>query len=295
MTPSAQMPETCPVCGAASVRPYRHAWLTRCGNCGVLAADFPRNIPDQPGDGGLDEDLRAEGLASLRLKNNAALLATLAGLLGEGRHRLLDVGCGPGFLLSQAAELGFEAQGVEPDANVLAAARGRGVPVRQGYFPVALARDETFDAIVFNDVLEHIPDVRAAIAAASAHLRPGGVLCLNCPDRRGLFFRIAALMDRAGLSGPYDRLWQRGLPSPHLWYFTPANLRQATAPFGLTPARDLRLATAELKGLWSRIRMVRETPLPMALATWAFTAATYPFAQALPSDAVACFFRKGES
>ncbi|MEW6016887.1 MAG: class I SAM-dependent methyltransferase [Pseudomonadota bacterium] len=291
MPRSAEISAPCKVCGGR-LRPHRHVWLTRCETCGVLAADFPRNIPDKPGDGGLDEALRSEGLETLRLKNNTALLGALADLLGGGRHRLLDVGCGPGFLLSQALDMGFEAQGVEPDANVLATARARGAPVRQGYFPDALASDETFDAIIFNDVLEHIPDAKAAVAASARHLRPGGVLCLNCPDRRGLFFRVAGLMDQAGLSGPYDRLWQRGLPSPHLWYFTPDNLRQMSAEFGLTPAQDLRLATVDLNGLWSRIRMVRETPLPLAMATYAFTAAIYPFAQALPSDAVACFFRK---
>lgn len=292
MTPSDPTAQPCPVCDAPAPAPYRHDWLSRCPNCGVLAADFPRNIPDQPGEGGLDESLRAEGLETLRLRNNAELLRALSELLDGRAARLLDVGCGPGFLLAQAAEMGFQAEGLEPDANVLAAARARGMPVRQGYFPDALEPGETFDAIVFNDVLEHIPDAKGAIAAAARHLKPGGVLCLNCPDRRGLFFRVAALMDRMGLNGPYDRLWQRGLPSPHLWYFTPDNLRQASTPFGLTPAKDLRLATAEIAGLWSRIRMVRETPLPLAVATYAFTVATQPVARLLPSDAVACFFRK---
>ncbi len=282
----------CAVCGG-SPRPYRHDWLFRCAGCGVLSSDLPVAIPDRPSDGALDETARAAGLDALRRRNNALILARLADLpRAETGRRLLDVGCGPGFLLDQAADFGFSAQGVEPDANTLAAARQRGLAVRGGLFPQALAAGERFDAIVFNDVLEHIPDLAAAVDAASRHLERGGLLCLNCPDKRGLFFRVAAALDWVGLSGPFERLWQRGLPSPHVWYFTPALLRRVAARAGLTPCADLRLATIDLKGLWPRIRMVRKTPLPMAAAAWLFAWITWPLARLLPSDATACFFRK---
>jgi SAM-dependent methyltransferase len=164
--------------------------------------------------------------------------------------------------------------------------------VRHGYFPDALASDERFDAIVFNDVLEHIPDLTGALAASAHHLAPGGVLCLNCPDQRGFFFRTADVLDRLGLSGPYDRLWQRGLPSPHVWYFTPAHLDRATAAAGLEPAGQERLATLELGGLWSRIRMERNAPLALSAASYAFSLAVYPLQALLPGDATACFYRK---
>ena len=83
----------------------------------------------------------------------------------------------------------------------------------------------------------------------------------NCPDRRGLFFRVADALDRLGLSGAYDRLWQRGLPSPHVWYFTPEDLARAAARHGFVPAAETHLATISLKGQWRRIRLERETPL----------------------------------
>ncbi len=44
-----------------------------------------------------------------------------------------------------------------------------------------LTRAETFDAIVYIDVLEHIDDDRAEFARAFARLRPGGRLCILCP------------------------------------------------------------------------------------------------------------------
>ena len=281
---------TCQICGGPVAR-YRHDWLSRCGVCGVLSSSLQVAIPAQAAEAGIDEAARETGLATLRRHNNARLLEVLK-RLAPGGGRLLDVGCGPGFLLAQAKAAGFAAEGLEPDANVVEAARRHGAQVRHGYFPDQLAPGETFDVIVFNDVLEHIPSLRAALAAAARHLAPGGVLCLNCPDRRGLFYRVADLLDRLGLGGPYGRLWQRGLPSPHVWYFTPDLLDRATERHGFEPAARARLASVELEGLWSRIRLDRKASLAGSLAAYAFTVGVYPLQAALPSDATACFYRK---
>ena len=280
----------CPICGGRAAT-WRHDWLARCPDCGVLSSKLGIAIPSQAGGALLDESLREAGLDSLRRRNNARLLTRLKGL-NRDSGRLLDVGSGPGFLLSQARELGFEAEGVEPDANTIAAARARGAVVRHGFFPAVLAADERFDAIVFNDVLEHIPDLDGALDAAALHLAPGGLLCLNCPDRRGLYFKVADLLDRLGLSGPYDRLWQMGLPSPHVWYFTPADLERAAARRGLEPVGRERLDTVGLAGLWARIRYVRAQPLWLSAAAYVFALASWPISRLAPADAVVCFFRK---
>jgi SAM-dependent methyltransferase len=280
---------TCPVCGGEP-RPYRHRWLSRCGGCNVLSAAFEVAIPDTPGNEHVDQAMREDGLGAVRDRNNGQLLDAITALTPTG-GRLLDVGCGPGFLLRAASARGFVTEGVEPDADTAPAASGYG-PVRHGYFPDVLRAGDRYEAIVFNDVLEHIPDLAGTLAAANTHLAPGGVLALNCPDRRGLFFRVAALADRLGLSGAYDRMWQRGLPSPHLWYFTPANLTQAAARAGFVPAGQMRLDTIAIKGLWARIRCVKDASLAVSLAAYAFALLTWPIARLAPADAVVCLFRK---
>ena len=280
----------CQVC-SGRVETYRHDWLSRCEQCRVLIADLPVAIPTVPDDAGLDEALRFSGLEPLRLANNRRLVDVFARLAPAGA-RLLDVGCGPGMLLSQARLSGYRVEGVEPDANIVSVARDAQVEVRHGYFPEALAPDETFDIIVFNDVLEHIPDLRGALEASARHMAPGGVLCLNCPDQRGFYFRVAAVLDRLGVHGPYDRLWQRGMPSPHVWYFTPALLKRAAEAAGFQHVEDTRLATIELRGLWDRIRYVDDTPRLLSLATFVFAVVTYPILALVPSDATACFFRR---
>ncbi|WP_374345273.1 class I SAM-dependent methyltransferase [Phenylobacterium sp.] len=280
----------CPACGGI-LAAGRHAWLFRCCDCGLLHAAFPVDIPQTAGGDLVDESRREAGLEAVRERNNTRLLEALKAMSPAGA-RLLDVGAGPGFLLQHAARLGFVVEGIEPDANVIATARERGLPVRHGFFPDVLAPDDRFDVIVFNDVFEHLPDITAAFEACARHLAPGGVLCLNCPNRDGFFFRVASVLDRLGMGGAHERLWQRGLPSPHLWYFAPRDLVRAAGRVGLRPERRLDLDTVQIKGLWSRIRCVRDEPLMRSLAAYLFAVATYPLARLAPADAVASFFRK---
>ncbi len=45
----------------------------------------------------------------------------------------------------------------------------KGLPARKGYFPDALDKKEKFDVIVFNDVIEHIPNIEGALASCFQH------------------------------------------------------------------------------------------------------------------------------
>ena len=51
----------------------------------------------------------------------------------------------------------------------------------------------------------------------------------------------------------------------------------------------MRADTVQIKGLWSRIRCVRDEPLMRSLAAYLFAVATYPLARLAPADAVASF------
>ncbi len=56
----------------------------------------------------------------------------------------------------------------------------------------ALPSQETFDSILYIDVLEHIEDDKAELCRASAHLRPGGRLIVLCPAHQWLYSRFDA-------------------------------------------------------------------------------------------------------
>ncbi len=80
---------------------------------------------------------------------------------------VLDFGCGRGTLVSRLDELGIEAHGLELDSVLLRseipAAIAGSITLYDGSFPAPFA-DQSFRSIICSEVLEHIPDYRAAVA-----------------------------------------------------------------------------------------------------------------------------------
>jgi len=110
---------------------------------------------------------------------NPALLA----LLGDVRGRkVLDAGCGNGYLARLLARNGAIVTGVEPALYRLAMEREQVMPVGIVYLAedlsLLLSRlphlSDAFDTVVCNLVLQDIPDCDAAIANCLGCLRPGG-------------------------------------------------------------------------------------------------------------------------
>jgi SAM-dependent methyltransferase len=96
--------------------------------------------------------------------------------------RLLDVGCGRGGLTERFVRLGWSAAGVEPSEHAAAQARLRGVDVHVGVLDDAPWARETFDVVLFNHSLEHIPDPVGALRNAAKLLKPGGHIGIAVPN-----------------------------------------------------------------------------------------------------------------
>ena len=238
-------------------------WCFRCPHCGTWAADLPLRVNESSDE--IDEPRREKALKPLREHNNRLVLDRLVSLGVTPGMTLLDVGTAHGWFLGQAAGIGLSVVGIEPDSAVADRAQSEGYAVRRGFFPEVLDGAEIFHVISFNDVLEHIPDVPAAIGACHRHLRPGGLLSINIPTSSGLAFRLSVALRRAGiLDSPFERLWQVGLPSPHLWYFAPDGLTRLCARQGFDLVLHAKLQSLQLAGLWDRAHYDR-SPSPRSV------------------------------
>ena len=89
---------------------------------------------------------------------------------------LVDLACGGGLLAPHIRGLGYRHVGIDLSPTALPQARAHGVlPVRGDVLALPL-RDEVADVVVAGEILEHVPDLRRAVAEACRVLRPGGTL-----------------------------------------------------------------------------------------------------------------------
>jgi SAM-dependent methyltransferase len=238
-------------------------WAARCPECGTWASSLEPAINVQTTHvttaTEIDAAARVVGLEQLRRENFRRVLDRIGRLEPLSGMRLLDIGSAHGWFLEEAAARGAHATGIEPDDDVAAGPLGRGLDVRSGYFPDVVAESETFDVVTFNDVLEHIPNVRETLDACARVLRPGGVISINIPSADGLGYRVAGAAARMGIRGPLERFWQHGLPSPHCHYFTRASLARLLVDSGFAVEEVGALSSISRRGLWDRVHTFRRT------------------------------------
>jgi SAM-dependent methyltransferase len=150
----------------------------------------------------------------------AILLDVLAGLGLPPRASILDVGCGDGLFFPRLERYG-DVRGIEVDEALLTPDgpyRDR-IATRPLGDPSYAADAGRFDLITALDVLEHIDDDGAAVAALAAMLREGGHLVVTVPAFPSLWDRHDEINHhrRRYTAGPLRALLQgAGLEVTHL-------------------------------------------------------------------------------
>lgn len=279
----------CPVCDS-SMKGSSRSWHFFCPRCAYEQSSLTPAINENRAHENVDEAARETGLRELRVSNFKILLNDINQLKPEG-GRLLDVGSAHGWFVETAMGT-YEALGIEPDEKVCALSAARGLPIRNGYFPDALLDAETFDVIVFNDVLEHIPPVVDILQSCQARLNEGGYLVVNLPSSNGLFYRVAGIFARLGYSGFFERLWQKGLPSPHVHYFNETNLARLVERNGFVTVTQGRLPVVSLAGLYSRISFAGKMNRISKAVVYCAVALSLPILRLFPNDIIYLIARK---
>lgn len=130
----------------------------------------------------------------------AAIPALLAHAQPGPGHEVLEVGSGSGLLSARLDATGARVTAVEPDPDMLRVSADVLPPsVRRvrGALPHLPVREESFDLVVSNFVVNHVGDPRAGVRALA---RPGGRVLLTIwpgrPQRQAELFGQA--LERAG-------------------------------------------------------------------------------------------------
>ena len=100
--------------------------------------------------------------------------------IAHGRRlRMLDVGCGNGFIWNRLKEHG-DVEGIEADTELVPSDSPFRPRIELSHFP-GRPRIERYDLLLMLDVLEHIEDDRGAVRAIADLLTPGGHVILTVP------------------------------------------------------------------------------------------------------------------
>jgi SAM-dependent methyltransferase len=245
----------------------------RCGGCGIVFMS-PRPSPDalralyderyfQSHDPSCGYADYAADRAPLREKAERLLPLVEK---HAARGRLLDVGCAYGFTLEVARERGWDVAGVEPAAAVAGeTARRLGVRVDRDLFGARLP-GAAFDAVTLWDVIEHLPDPRAALLEVARILRPRGICSIATPDAGSLAARVLGAR------------WEERMKMPeHIYFFDRPSLAALLRACGFEPlewttvgkrmsidetlTRLLPAAPLPLRGLRAALRALRVSRL----------------------------------
>lgn len=123
-----------------------------------------------------DAHVGVDGDKNRRLNSDPVLWRLLGSVEGQ---RVLDAGCGTGYLSRKLAVAGADVVGVDASSAMVEVARDRAPDVDFRVDDLQVldsCPDASFDAVVSNYVLMDLPELSAAIAQIARVLRPGGRL-----------------------------------------------------------------------------------------------------------------------
>ncbi|WP_158618039.1 class I SAM-dependent methyltransferase [Chitinophaga lutea] len=95
--------------------------------------------------------------------------------------KILEIGCGSGYLLSRLQHEGANVLGIEPGVHCQEGAFKYNVPIIHDFFPSEKVTEQ-FDIIIAYNVLEHILDPLNFLEKIKLALAPGGRLIIGVPD-----------------------------------------------------------------------------------------------------------------
>ena len=147
---------------------------------------------------------------------------------------LLDIGCGGGLLSEPMTRLGFAVTGADASEKNIGTARahaaqgGLEIDYRAATAEVLAAEGRSFDVVLNMEVVEHVADVGAYLAACTALVKPGGLTFVATMNKTLKSLALAKIGAEYVLGwlprGTHD--WNRFIP--------PENLEKSLQDTGLT-------------------------------------------------------------
>ena len=140
--------------------------------------------------------------------------------------KILDFGCGNGWLLDNLKSAGWEAYGLDFDPKAIEFCNSKGLKAALGDIGSQNYPENYFDAITINHVIEHVHEVDQLIKDAFKVLKKGGKLIIATPNTDNWLHKV------------YKKFWFQLDPPRHLHIFNIDNLEVVVRRNGLEIERS---------------------------------------------------------
>ncbi len=218
----------CPLCGSKPGVKIRYSFppfkIVACRKCSLVflsprlternilelyqeEAYYQSAVPGQ----GYDEylEVRKNWLKTFKRRLNELQKIKPAG-------RVLDVGCGPGFFMEVAAQMGYDVWGLDPSTFIVRMAQNKfGDRVIESTLETSGFDKQSFDLLVASDTFEHIYNPLKFLNTAHELLAPNGILMITTPNATSALARVSG------------RHWVSFKIPEHVFYWTPTTITAA--------------------------------------------------------------------
>jgi 2-polyprenyl-3-methyl-5-hydroxy-6-metoxy-1,4-benzoquinol methylase len=175
--------------------------------------------------------LPAEELFQVRSEHDVARINARV----PERGKLLDVGCGVGYLLRAARAKGWEVAGLDLDETAVRIARQAGLNVHWATADEMPFPEATFDVVTFLNVVEHLPWPHSTLTAIYKALKPGGILVLETPTDDFPLKHVARLLFRCSggrITLPVRLLYNSQHTGGHVYRYSRCTITLLLEKFG---------------------------------------------------------------
>ncbi|MEX2160944.1 MAG: class I SAM-dependent methyltransferase [Anaerolineales bacterium] len=213
---------SCNLCGEKNklrllYRRFGHS-IIRCQSCSlVYLAQIPpkATLADLYAKTFFDSSKFSSGENSSGFRNAVARVQWALGLPEMRTQRWLDLGCATGDFMLAASKQVAEVHGSDVSAYAIQQAQARGLAhARAADFAELDYPEDSFDLVSMWDLIEHLPDARAALGKAWRLLQPGGYLAISTGDIDSVSARLSG------------RFWHLMIPPFHIYFFSQRTLRR---------------------------------------------------------------------
>ena len=193
--------------------------IVRCPSCKLMAVEnVPADLSPYYSEGYFTGDVTLDGYIDYDLDKEVTKKTYLDYLdliekhiHKQGQINMFEVGCATGFFMDLARQRGWQTEGIDISEYAIKKAQEKGLAATVATFE-SYQTAKKFDAVVIEDLIEHVKDPVDVINRAKSLLAEYGLLLITTPDAGSLWARV------------WDKKWYAFVPPQHLFYFSTKNL-----------------------------------------------------------------------